>query len=434
MGQLKADLHFGVYTLDSHLVLWRDGKRVPLAPKETQLLRLLLQHDGAVVSHETIEKEIWPRQMVSYASIARCVYELRKALADSERAIIETVSKRGYRFSLPVCRGSAPEASGSTTIKIAQARTRAYSDYIEAGRHANTGTFEGLQRAVQLLEQACRADPGFAAAYASVADCVMFQSTRGYINPAEAFISGLAWSEQALELDDQLASAWAARGWFYCVADDMAEGFENLEKSLSLDSEYARGYSYLSFAQRAAGMREESIMTARKAVELDPHSVLHRHALAWRYFCSGLQDEALEIEHRIMVDYPEDAVAHGAFGTMAAWAGIHDASLEATERAIDMSGGLPGVMTLHTYALACAGQKKQARALADGLLNESLPRAPRSHLAVTYVALGDDDRALELLAQARDEKCPWFRGARFDPRLGALATDERLKALYKGLP
>ncbi len=49
---------------------------------------------------------------------------------------------------------------------------------------------------------------------------------------------------------------------------------------------------------------------------------------------------------------------------------------------------------------------------------------------MTYVALGDEGRALELLREARDERCPFFAGARYDPRLGDLASDNRLLALY----
>jgi len=292
----------------------------------------------------------------------------------------------------------------------------------------------GLQRAVELFEKACEADPEFAVAHAAIADCVLFQSMRGYVHPAEAFSIGLARTALALELDAELAPAHAVRGWFYCVADDLAKGFESFETALSLDPEYARGVMYYSYAQRLAGMRAESLETAHRAVKLDPHAILHQRGLAWRLFCCGMPEEALEIERGRVRDYPEDAEAHGIFGIYAAFLGLHDEAVKATERAIHLAANSPGVMTLHTYALACAGRHDQARALADSLQNEELPRAPRSHLAMTYVPLGDHDRALELLREAREEKCPWFRNARFDPRLESLGTDSRLLALFEGLP
>ena len=343
-----------------------------------------------------------------------------------------TVPKRGYRFGLPICSTSSTTDS-SVASKIAESKPGAYAHIMEAQRRANTGTFEGLHQAVALLKSACEADPGSAVACSAIADCVMFQGLRGHILPAEAFEVGVASSERALRIDSELASAHAVRGWFYCAADDMEEGFSSLETALSLDPGYARATMYLSFAQRAAGMRRESLATARRAVELDPYAILHRRGLAWRLFCSGGPEEALEIERSMMREYPEDAEAHVCFGMYAAFLGAHDEALEASRHAAQMSGRNPGIMSLHTYVLACAGEHEKARRLADGLLNDELPRAPRSLLAMTYVPLGDHDRALHLLGQAREEKCLWFRGARFDPRLGELAHDPRLLALYADL-
>ena len=426
------DLHFGSYMLDSNSVLSRDGQVVSVPPKELALLKLLLLHDGATVSHELIEQKIWPRQVVSYASIARCVYSLRKILCDSSRDYIVSVPKQGYKFGLPVCRASSDKNS-TTAAKVAKGNPRAYSHFIEGLSQANIGSFESMQRAVKLFERACTIDPGFAVAHAAIADCLIYESLRGYTFPAEAFRSGLYRCERALEIDDRLASAHAARGWFYCVADDMNVGFESLNTGLSLDPDYAQGYTYLSFAQRAAGLAEESIATVRRAVELNRYSLMHRHALAWRLFCSGHAEEALEIERNHQVEYPDDIVAHGYFGVIAALMGMHEDALKGTERAARLSGNNPGIMTLYTYALACAGKNEQAKTLADALQTQVLPRAPGSHLSMTYVKLGDFDRALELLREAHDEKCPWFRGARFDPRIGELGADPRFQALYGDL-
>ena len=428
-----AAQHFGQFILDSNSVLSRDGDTIHVPPKELQLLNILLRHQGRVVSLESIEKEIWPRQQVSYASIARCVYELRKILGDRDRTIVESVPKRGYKFGLPVCQ-SAPERLGSTSIKIAQADPRAYADFIEGQRYANTGSVEGMRRAKRLFESALRADSDFAAARAALGDCLIYESIRGYIYPNQAMKLGLTLSEKAVEIDSHLASAHAVRGWIHGVAIDIAEGLASLETALSLDPGYARGFTYLSFVQCAAGLVEECVASARHAVELDPHSVLNKHALVWRLFCSGKPDEALNLQQRNIADFPDDQVALAMYGVIAAWMGSRNESLEATERAVRTSGENPMVMTTRAYALARAGRDDQARALADDLINEDLPRACRPHVAMTFVQLGEHARAIELLREARDEKCPWFRIARFDPRLEALGTDSRLLALFEGLP
>ena len=423
---------FGTYSLDSRSVLSREGKTLNLPPKELALLKLLLRYEGAIVSHDLIEQELWPRQSVSYASITRCVYSLRKLIDDGLYDYVLTVPKRGYRLGVPVYR-SSPPAQSSTAKKVASGIPQAYAHFLEGQRLANTGDFEKMARAIKLYDQACRVDPDFAVAYAAKADCRMYQSIRGYVLPAEGMMLGLADCRQALEIDDLLAPAHAARGWFFCAADDMNEGFVSLKTALEIDPDYARGYSYLSFAQRLAGLAEESVANARQAVELDPYSILNRHGLAWRLFCSGKAGEALEIERRHTSERPNDAMSQAAYGLIASWLGAHEKSLPAVERAIELAGENPGLMSAYTYALARAGKIEQAKSRADALLSRSLPRAPRSHLAMTYVQLGDYDRALELLREAREEKCPWFRLARFDPRIEGLGADPRLHALYRDL-
>ena len=94
------------------------------------------------------------------------------------------------------------------------------------------------------------------------------------------------------------------------------------------------------------------------------------------------------------------------------------------------TGGNPANLTAVSYVLARTGRAREARKLAASINVEEPPRAPRTHLAMTYVALGETETALELLRQARSEGCPWFATARFDPRIGALKDDTRLQALY----
>ena len=69
-------------------------------------------------------------------------------------------------------------------------------------------------------------------------------------------------------------------------------------------------------------------------------------------------------------------------------------------------------------------EKKVARAA-------TLPRAPRSQLAMIYAKLGERERVIDLLRAARDEGCPWFPGALYDPRLGDFSHDPDVLNLYE---
>ena len=81
--------------------LRRDGKPVPLTPKAFDLLLLLVENHGNLVTKEEFLRKLWPDSFVEEIALAHNVSHLRKALKSgpNESTFIETVPKRGYRFT-----------------------------------------------------------------------------------------------------------------------------------------------------------------------------------------------------------------------------------------------------------------------------------------------------------------------------------------------
>jgi pentatricopeptide repeat protein len=128
--------------------------------------------------------------------------------------------------------------------------------------------------------------------------------------------------------------------------------------------------------------------------------------------------------------YPLDDVAPAYTGIFAAYLGNYREALEAIEAAIRISAERPAVCAGAAYVFARAGKTERALQLAEAAAAAILPRAPRPILAPAYAELGDVDRALDLLSEARDEGCVWFGPARLDPRLASLKSDDRFLALF----
>jgi len=92
---------FGSFRLNvAERRLLRDDKAVLLTPKLFDILLLLVRERGAVVTKDTLMKEIWPGTFVEENNLTVSVSALRKALGERPREpeYIETVAKRGYRF------------------------------------------------------------------------------------------------------------------------------------------------------------------------------------------------------------------------------------------------------------------------------------------------------------------------------------------------
>ncbi|PXX53997.1 DNA-binding winged-HTH domains [Pseudomonas sp. LAMO17WK12:I10] len=94
----ETSYSFDSWTLRYDGMLFHDGQRVHLPPKELQLLRVLLGCAGVVVSKDRLLDCIWPDTDVAEESLTRCMYSLRKLLGAS-KSYIKTVYGRGYCFS-----------------------------------------------------------------------------------------------------------------------------------------------------------------------------------------------------------------------------------------------------------------------------------------------------------------------------------------------
>jgi TolB-like protein/tetratricopeptide (TPR) repeat protein len=80
-------------------VAFRDGQPLDLPPKAAKLLNLLLQRPGRVLAKSELISSVWSNVIVEEGNLAKLVFLLRREFGESS---IETVSKRGYRFSYPV--------------------------------------------------------------------------------------------------------------------------------------------------------------------------------------------------------------------------------------------------------------------------------------------------------------------------------------------
>ncbi len=101
-GPDAAVMSFGSVEVDmASRSVTREGRDVPLAPKEYDLLLALLQKDGAVVTRFDLMNSVWSYQAdVSSRTVDTHIAELRRKLEDNpgQPQYILTVRKAGYRL------------------------------------------------------------------------------------------------------------------------------------------------------------------------------------------------------------------------------------------------------------------------------------------------------------------------------------------------
>lgn len=122
----QGNIHFGDFNVDLRSgELHKHGIRIKLQVQPFQVLQVLLDHAGEVVSREELQKRIWPADtFVDFDhGLNNAVKRLREALGDDAEKprFIETLSKRGYRFIGHIQRlpdGSRTAAMPATAVSV----------------------------------------------------------------------------------------------------------------------------------------------------------------------------------------------------------------------------------------------------------------------------------------------------------------------------
>jgi DNA-binding winged helix-turn-helix (wHTH) protein len=96
-------IRFGVFQADlASRELFRDGRKVPLQERPFQVLEMLLERRGELVTREELQQRLWPTAEFGEFDVGlnKAVAKLREALHDdaSSPRFIETLPRRGYRF------------------------------------------------------------------------------------------------------------------------------------------------------------------------------------------------------------------------------------------------------------------------------------------------------------------------------------------------
>src|SRR5262245_15471182 len=110
---------FGPFSLDAReRVLRLNGDLVPLTPKVFDILLVLVQKSGHVLTKSELMQHVWPDTVVEESNLARHVSTLRKMLSDGscDSRYIETIPWRGYRFTARVSRVHPSAAIDSLAV------------------------------------------------------------------------------------------------------------------------------------------------------------------------------------------------------------------------------------------------------------------------------------------------------------------------------
>jgi len=318
-------------------------------------------------------------------------------------------------------------------VRPSTGSSEAYVLYLQ-GRSFWHRRFAGqLRKAMACFEQATQLDPGFAPAYAGLADSFGSLGIWAFTPARDSLPHALAFARRAVELDPMLAEGHASTGllrMFYHW--DWAAAEHELARAIELNPGSALTHLWAGHYLSIVGRFDEAIAEVLHAQALDPVSPIAGANVGWTYYLAGRQDRAIDTLESVVERFPENPMVLLYLGLAYAEVGrFQDAARRLAAASLE-SGGVPWAAESLGMVHALAGNHELARQLLEASLDRMRSSyVPSSGIACIHLGLGDDEALFEWLercVEERDVLLPWlkvmpaFDRVRHDPRFQALLT------------
>ena len=324
--------------------------------------------------------------------------------------------------------------SGEQKRRISGRQTdnlEAYQNYIKGRFYWNKRTPEGFKKALEYFQGAIEKDPGYALAYAGLADTYGLMPDYGVSSGIEAAPKAKAAALKALEIDPQLAEAHASLAYVHCQLEwDWPEAEVKYKKAIQLNPNYATAFQWYANGLIARGEFEEGLATIHRAQELDPLSLIISDNVAWSYYGARRFDEAI-LHYKKMVEMdPTFMTGLNDFGLAYLQKGMYAEAEKIFLKVRELSPSTGDESFVILYALS--GKREEAY---KGL-NEKLKKSEQEYvspyiLARMYAVLKDPDPAFQWLEKSFESRDTQIPSLVNDPLFDSVHSDPRFADLKK---
>lgn len=187
---------------------------------------------------------------------------------------------------------------GSTSTVTASARTdpEVYAKVLKARNLWPKRTKGAIDEAIKLLRQAIDQDPSYAAAHAELALALVFSSAYGVSDIDVLRPTILEHVDIALQLDQNNAVAYAARGSSRRTPQENQRARDDFERALELNPSDVQVMSWLAIVNREMGYYEKAMALQQRAYETDPLNTFVRGQYAFSLaFAQNNTGAAIEV-------------------------------------------------------------------------------------------------------------------------------------------
>lgn len=333
--------------------------------------------------------------------------------------------------------GSVAERLGldrrTATPQSASARPDALRLYLEGRHNWAKRDAKGNAEAQRLFKNAIARDSEFALAYVGLADTMIFD----YYNPEST-----AAISKALELDPNLAEAYASRGFSQMFHGWNWDGAEaDLKKAIELKPGYSTARQWYGTLMMIRGRHDDAITALYEALETDPGSYSLLADLAQAHYYRGDYERSKEYCERSLEIKPDFAFAHNVLKDVYLQTEDFDRAFEQIQKTAQLqmqpatpsaeySAAIERTMAPAREAYREGGMPQFLRSFID-TVQRGRPLNPNEYIfsARADLMLGSPDNAIRNLETAFENRAFIFPFVRSDPAFQPIRDHPRFISL-----
>jgi serine/threonine-protein kinase len=310
---------------------------------------------------------------------------------------------------------------------------QAHSFYLQGRWFLSQRTKESLAKAIEYFEKALEEDPGYAMAYAGLADTYAVIPFFSPVPPKDAYGKAKEAVLKSLEIDNTIAETYTSLAAIKEQMEFDWEGaYEDHQKALKLNPGLATAHHWFAIHLICKERHDEALSEIRKAHELDPLSFIINNYEGDILYWSRRYNQAMGQFEKTLDLFPNNAEAHSRLGMVYLELGKYEDAFVELKKSITLAEGLLDYIARLGYAYAVCGRRDDALMIVNDL-KEQIPQTYVSPylIAAIYSALNETDFAFQWLDKAYETRDVYLIFLKVDPIFQKSRSDQRFMAMLK---
>jgi DNA-binding winged helix-turn-helix (wHTH) protein/Flp pilus assembly protein TadD len=413
----------------------RDDEYLPLTPKAFDVLRMLVEGAGEVITRDELLGKVWNGAIVEEGNLTVHISKSRSALGGSNgERFIETVSGSGYRFIPSVDLIENGTSTNGHHTGPYDHDSEAIRYYLKGKHFRDKRTIPDTYTAIDYLQKALAQDPSNVNAYIelilshsllSAFDQVSHLDTMSTIRPLLTITSAFDQKNDNLQVvygEVKLFLEWDIEGAEKCFRD-----------AIELNPDCSQAIYCLSELLIYSGRAPEAIVNISRLRQIDPfslrtmmrvgriHYMLGQFEIALKFLKEAVELEKERYECLLLLGgiLTETGDYEGAFSSLSS--ALKD---DYDNEALAMLG----------YLFACESKIDKANEVIDRITSTAPKgRQYNVQLARIYLKLGNKKLGYRLLNKALENREGDLIAINIDPRWATVRHDIEFQRIVEGV-